>query len=143
MASSSVQEAPVVLLGDMGSSAPTALLGLGFLEEQMSSLKLGFLPRQAGQESSWLHSYSREEVSVPGQELAWLSGKTKVTYTTFSAQLLWPWGQQVATPASTLLLPPEQGGRRDGRSPPEPVKSWEPGSCLPCSSSAPILPGQS
>lgn len=58
-------------------SAPPALLGLGFLEEQLSALNLGFLPRQGGQDSSWPHSCSREDVSVPGQELAWLSGKLK------------------------------------------------------------------
>lgn len=40
------------------SSAPVALFGLGFLEEQMPSLNSGFLPRQGGQGSSWPQSCS-------------------------------------------------------------------------------------
>lgn len=44
----------------------------------------GFLPGQGGQDSTWPHSCSREEVSVPGQQPARLLGKAEATRTTFS-----------------------------------------------------------
>lgn len=64
---------------------PLPPLGLSFLKKQMSSLNLGFLPRRGGQDSSWPHSYSQEEISVPGQEMAWLSGEGEATHTTLPA----------------------------------------------------------
>lgn len=53
---------------------PLPLLGLGFPNKQMSSLNLGFLPRLGGQAFQLASSCSQEEVFVPRQELAWLSG---------------------------------------------------------------------
>lgn len=102
------------------SSAPMALLGLSFPEEQMPSLNSGFLPGQGGQGSGWPPSCCREEVSV----LAGAGHALRESHSnshhglcprlggagTAASGSRWP-------AASPVPLPLGQGGRWAGRCP--------------------------